>query len=91
MTVPDALHPSSEQSMTIFAYRVDDPADRSYGPEYICVACYEEGIGDDWYEGLRLAPITDPRDLPTGPPKLGRECDSPFCEERLPMWSESDR
>lgn len=43
--------------MMILAYRVDDPEDRTCESEVICVDCYDDGLGDDWYEGLRLTPI----------------------------------
>lgn len=70
------------------AYRVDG---EGLKPEYICVDCYEDGLVDDWYEGMQLTQITDPNELPEGPSGLGRECDSPFCEERLPTRDDLER
>lgn len=69
--------------MMILAYRVDDPEDRTCESEVICVDCYDDGLGDDWYEGLRLTPITDPREIPEGSSGLAWECASPFCETQI--------
>ena len=86
MRAADDVETESEEDMTaiIMAYRVDHPEDDRWEPEYICVRCYEDGSGGDWYEDFEITAITDPAEMPDGPSGLGRECDSPFCEDRLP-------
>lgn len=72
-------------TMTI-GYRVDDPDDPTYEPEYLCVDCGQEALdGDEYYEGMRLTQITNPDEVPAGPSGLGYACDSPSCDERLPV------
>jgi hypothetical protein len=64
------------------AYRVVDPFG-DVETVYLCVDCGQTAANEEWWEGLTVSPVTDPNELPEGPPRLAPACGSPWCNARI--------